>query len=187
MDIVGSDWAYLSHMLESEMSGWHAGRTTIHGHREIPVAFRVARVAAAYRQSLPFEGRRPCNANGTVDRTVAASSPHDAAREICLSHASDRAVHAWYRFVLEMQLGQDESHHGLWPIELAPALVALTYARSGRETMPHGELFARHAGHAETADRLLIEDSMPGAFSDEEAAEVLDSHIASHLCKKVGR
>lgn len=25
MDIVGSDWSYLSHVLESEMSGWHAG------------------------------------------------------------------------------------------------------------------------------------------------------------------
>lgn len=187
MDIVGSDWSYLSHMLESEMSGWHAGRVTIHGHREIPVAFRVARVAAAYRQSLPYEGHPPCNANGTGDRAVAASRPYDATRELCLPHATDRAVHAWYRRVLEAQVAQDESHHGLWPIELAPALVSLTYARSGRETMPHGELFARHAGHTETADRLLIEDRMRGAFSDEDAAEVLDSHIAAHMCKERGR
>jgi hypothetical protein len=183
-DIGSSDWAYLSHMLESEMSGWHAGRATIYGHREIPVAFRVARVAAAYRQFLPYVGPPPCDTDGAADRRIAAVSPYDASRELCLSNAIDRAVHAWFRRVLESQLTQDESHHGLWPPELAPALLPLDYARSGRETMPHGELFARHAGHTETADRLLIEDRMRGTFSAEEAAEVVDRHMATHLCAK---
>ena len=173
-DIVGSDWAYLSNMLESEMSTWHAGRRTIYGHREILLAFRVARVAAAYRQSLPQEGPPPCDARGMAQRQ---------ARELCFSQATDRAVHAWYRRVLDNQLTQDESHHGLWPLDLGPPLLSLTYARSGRETMPHGELFAGHAGHAEMSDRVLIEDRMAGSFSDEEAAEVLDGSVAAHVCE----
>ena len=181
-DIVSSDWSYLTHMLESEMSGWHAGRETIYGHREIPLAFRVARVAAAYRQAMPYAGRPPCDGHGVADRRVAASPPYESRRELCLSNATDRSVHAWFRRVLETQMTQDESHHGLWPPELSPALLPLDYARSGRETMPHGELFARHAGHAETADRLLIEDRTRGTFSAEEAAEVIDDHVATHLC-----
>ncbi|HVI54718.1 MAG TPA: hypothetical protein VM621_06665 [Luteibacter sp.] len=181
-EIVGSDWSYLANIVESERSGWHAGRTTIYGHREIPLPFRIARVAAAYRQSLPYVGDPPCTAKGLANRKVAALSPYDPRRELCASHASDRALHAWFRRVLDLQMTQDESHHGLWPVELGPALASLAHARSVRETTPHGERIARHAGHTETADRLLIEDHMRGGFSDEEAAEVLDSHLAAHLC-----
>jgi hypothetical protein len=173
--LSGSDWAYLSRLLDSETSTWRAGRVTPYGHRGLPAPLRVARVAAAYRQALPYAGSPPCQANGLVNTDAAADA-------LCLNHANDRAVHAWYRRVLATQMAQDESHQGMWPPALMPAMLPLAHALDLPDTAYDGRAIDGHAAHSEMADRAFVVDALPDALRDVDAGDIAAGRLLEHLC-----
>ncbi|WP_369926294.1 hypothetical protein [Xanthomonas sp. NCPPB 2632] len=63
--------------------------------RGLPVAYRVARTAAAYRDAQGYIGRAPCLRDASPDPRSAGTGGADD-RPLCFVAATDRAVHAWY-------------------------------------------------------------------------------------------
>jgi hypothetical protein len=102
-DLGDHDLTYLADLLRSELSTWRAGGMNSLEHREIRTPLRIARVAAAYRATLP--GYTGCNADGSKNAR-AGDHPEDLAHPLCFSDATDRAVYRWYRATRDYQLGQ---------------------------------------------------------------------------------
>lgn len=91
-----SDAAYLMLMLEGEFNRWHAGRLSNQGGRQLPVAFRLARAAAAFRDDLGYLGNSPCvkDASGLF---TSVSGELDTSGWPCLVDMTDQDLHIWYR------------------------------------------------------------------------------------------
>lgn len=96
------DLHYLIQFLDGAMASWNAGDSNVYGVRELPVPFQLARMAAAYRENLPFENE-PCLPDGTYDPDYAGMGGVDR-RPLCFVDATDRAVHAWYAATLHAEL-----------------------------------------------------------------------------------
>lgn len=96
------DLHYLIQLLDGAMSAWDVGQLSAYGLRELPVSFRVSRLAAAYRDRRPYD-HEPCRANGTYDPRHAGVGGTDR-RPLCFVDATDRAVHAWYTTTLRGEL-----------------------------------------------------------------------------------
>lgn len=96
------DLHYLIQLLEGAMATWDAGPQSVYGNRELSVPLRVGRLAAAYRQRLPFTNE-PCLASGAYDPVHAGMGGVDR-RPLCFDDATDRAVHAWYAMTLIREL-----------------------------------------------------------------------------------
>lgn len=96
------DLHYLIQFLDGAMASWSAGNSNVYGVRELPVPFQIARMAAAYRERLPFD-HRPCLPNGTYDPKHAGMGGVDR-RPLCFVDATDRAVHTWYAATLRAEL-----------------------------------------------------------------------------------
>jgi hypothetical protein len=88
------DFYYLIHILDGAMSTWSAGSLSTYGLRELPTTFRVARMAAAYRDRMPY-AHEPCHDDRTYDPRYAGMGGIDK-RPLCFDDATDRAVHVWY-------------------------------------------------------------------------------------------
>ncbi|MET0256445.1 MAG: hypothetical protein ABW193_11635 [Luteibacter sp.] len=174
-DLSGSDWLYLSRLVEGADASWNGGRATPYGHRGLPVSLAAARVAAAYRLSLPFPQGSPCRASGLVD-------PVAAHGQLCLSHANDRAVHTWFRSVLAAQLAMDESKHGLWPPVLMPVMLPLADAAGVPGAVYDGRAAQAHAGHSEVADLSFLMDRLPaGGYANDDEEAIVGLGVG-HLC-----
>lgn len=106
--VTDFDLAYVSRLLQVEMSQWHAGRMGIYGRRQLPAPFRVARVAAAFRETHGY-GAQPCDDDGRPRELVAAQSPLNPDKDLCLVAANDRAVYAWYLRMLKAQTDPPEN------------------------------------------------------------------------------
>lgn len=102
------DMAYVSRLLQAELSQWHAGGMGVYGRRQLPGPFRVARVAAAFRETLGYSVP-PCDDQGRPRELVAAQSPQNPNKELCLVAANDRAVHAWYLRVVKAETSPPEN------------------------------------------------------------------------------
>jgi hypothetical protein len=88
------DLYYLIHVLDGAMSTWSAGTLSSYGLRELPTNLRLARLAAAYRERMPYE-HEPCRDDRTYDPSHAGMGDVDK-RPLCFDDATDRAVHFWY-------------------------------------------------------------------------------------------
>lgn len=88
------DLTYLMRLLENELSSWRERPLSIYGAPALPVAVRVARMAAAYR-SMEYTSP-PCNDDG-LPRSVDASGSDTP---LCFAAMTDRAVLAWYNATL---------------------------------------------------------------------------------------
>ncbi|URX64185.1 hypothetical protein KR767_09115 [Luteibacter anthropi] len=99
------DLVYLVRMLEGELSDWAGISASIYGKRSLPAALRVARVAAAYRDMLGYTAATdPCTQEGQHRPGVAAESPVEKTRFLCLVDATDRATYRWFLEVLHAQV-----------------------------------------------------------------------------------
>jgi hypothetical protein len=96
------DLHYLIQLLDGAMAGWDVGHQSVYGLRELPLPFRVGRIAAAYRERNPYDDP-PCLANGRYDPAQAGMGGFDR-RPLCFGDATDRAVHAWYAGTLRDEL-----------------------------------------------------------------------------------
>jgi hypothetical protein len=90
------DLRYLSTLVQHRLVHWYAGGQASTGLRELPVAFRVARVAAAYRDAQGFLAGSPCHADASPVSGVAGTDVDGDTRALCFVAATDRAVHRWY-------------------------------------------------------------------------------------------
>lgn len=94
--VSASDAAYLMLILEGEFNRWHAGHLSSQGGRQLPLPFRLARAAAAFRDDLGYLGYSPCvkDASGLF---TSVSGESGASQWPCLVDMTDQDLHVWYR------------------------------------------------------------------------------------------
>jgi hypothetical protein len=95
-DISPSDLTYLSTLLQNGLRDRHATNTVSEGHRQLGTPLRVARVAAAYRDSEGYTGGYPCLPDGSPNIPHAGTGEPGDERPLCFVAATDHAVQRWY-------------------------------------------------------------------------------------------
>jgi hypothetical protein len=95
-ELKAYDLRYLSTLVQHRLVHWQAGGQATTKLRELPMAFRVARVAAAYRDAQGYIAAAPCHANASPVAGVAGTGNDGDHRALCFVAATDRAVHRWY-------------------------------------------------------------------------------------------
>jgi hypothetical protein len=90
------DLQYLSVLVQYRLIHWQPGGRSTKGLRALPTVFRVARVAAAYRDAQGYIGGFPCKPDATPRENHAGTGTDGDERPLCFVAATDRAVHRWY-------------------------------------------------------------------------------------------
>ncbi|WP_448096125.1 hypothetical protein [Luteibacter yeojuensis] len=147
------DFHYLIQFLDGALATWDAGATSTYGIRQLPAPLRLGRVAAAYRQRLPFDFE-PCREDGRQDPAHAGTGRFDR-RPLCFDDATDRAVHAWYARELVQEL----------------------------DSIPAGgvSLAGRMAAPLRTSRQGWIGIPRPDAIADVTRIEVVEAKVAGQL------
>lgn len=94
-ELTEYDLGYLSTLVQQRLVHWHVGERATTGLRALPIAYRIARVAAAYRDAQGYVGSYPCQPDARQVVGVAGNG-NDDERPLCFVAATDRAVHRWY-------------------------------------------------------------------------------------------
>jgi hypothetical protein len=94
--VTDYDMQYLSTLVQHRLVHWQAGGRATTGLRALPTAFRIARVAAAYRDAQGYLGDFPCDADARPLARHAGTGVEGDERALCFVAATDRAVHRWY-------------------------------------------------------------------------------------------
>lgn len=95
-EISHHDLQYLSVLVQYRLIHWQPGGRSTNGLRALPTVFRVARVAAAYRDAQGYIGGFPCKPDATPRTNHAGTGTDGDERPLCFVAATDRAVHRWY-------------------------------------------------------------------------------------------
>lgn len=95
-DMSPHDLRYLSALVQHRMLHWRPGSRASTGLRELPVAYRIARIAAAYRDARGYVTGPPCHVDGSPVPSTAGTGLEGDRRDLCFAGATDRAVHRWY-------------------------------------------------------------------------------------------
>lgn len=95
-EVTEYDLGYVSTLVQQRLVHWRVGERTSHGLRALPVAYRVARVAAAYRDLEGYVAGYPCDRATHGITSVAGTGAAGDDRPLCFAAATDRAVHRWY-------------------------------------------------------------------------------------------
>jgi hypothetical protein len=95
-EISHHDLQYLSVLVQYRLIHWQPGGRSTNGLRALPTVFRVARVAAAYRDAQGYIGGFPCKPDATPRKNHAGTGTDGDERPLCFVAATDRAVHRWY-------------------------------------------------------------------------------------------
>jgi len=75
-EVTEYDLGYVSALVQRRLVHWSVGERTSHGLRALPVAYRIARVAAAYRDLQGYEAGYPCDrAANTATGSFKATRP----------------------------------------------------------------------------------------------------------------
>ncbi|APG03347.1 hypothetical protein BJI69_05080 [Luteibacter rhizovicinus DSM 16549] len=90
------DMQYLTTLVQHRLIHWQVGDRATTGSRALPAAFRVARIAAAYRDAQGYLIGYPCNSDATPRAGTAGSGVEGDERPLCFVAATDRAIHRWY-------------------------------------------------------------------------------------------
>ena len=106
--VSASDAAYLMLILEGEFNRWHAGHLSNQGGRQLPLPFRLARAAAAFRDDLGYLGNSPCvkDASGLF---TSASGESVVSMWPCLVDMTDQDLHIWYRRMYRREMPETSS------------------------------------------------------------------------------
>jgi hypothetical protein len=120
------DVRYLSMLVQHRLVHWRAGGQASNGLRELPIAFRIARVAAAYRDAEGYFIGAPCRPDGSPSPHVAGTGLAGDPRDLCFVAATDRAVHRWY--VDEVRAQARPVRHAPEPSGLARLATVLALA-----------------------------------------------------------
>ena len=156
-EISEHDLRYLSSLVQHRLLHWRAGGRASTGLRELPVAYRVARIAAAYRDAQGYVTGPPCHADGSPIAGVAGTGVDGDRRDLCFVAATDRAVHRWYVEEVREQSRPRRRHrseaHSSFSVLmlLALPLLELVPALEFTEAVVADELVAADAIEAEDA------------------------------------
>jgi hypothetical protein len=88
-DLTEHDLKYLDTLVQHRLL--HPGRGN-----DLPMTWRIARVAAAFRDAQGYSGGFPCLPNATPRPRYAGSGDEGDDRPLCFVAATDRAVHRWH-------------------------------------------------------------------------------------------
>lgn len=100
-----SDLAYLADILRFALSE-HSIKVDDSGNMQLPAAYRVARVAAAYADAGGyFASERYCNGNKPGKSALSGPGTAGYHAPLCFVAATDRAVQSWFR----RQMRQEEA------------------------------------------------------------------------------
>lgn len=158
------DLAYMDALAQHALIHPRTGEASGDGTALPPMPYRVARLAAAWRDTEGYLTRPPCNAEGAARASGATDIP-------CFVAATDRAVHAWYITELRRQASLPPSHADGEGASRLIAAVALL--------LPLLDIAAMaEAIEASVADDLVFEGTLEAG--DAEAAE---QRAASLTCR----
>jgi hypothetical protein len=164
------DAQYLRDILESEVNRHTVARPSFRGLREIGTPFRIARVAAAYRDNQSYVAP-PCTDTFRYREGVASLDPTQG--PVCFVDASDRAVYAWYNEAFRRQAGLvRESQPEKSPLANVLALL-----------VPFGVVLDVLAA-AEFVETLAAEDLAASGEIEEEEAFALEERSSGLLCRR---
>lgn len=90
------DMQYLTALVQHRLMHWQVGDRATTGSRSLPTAFRIARIAAAYRDAQGYLSGYPCNPDATPHAGTAGTGVEGDERPLCFVAATDRAIHRWY-------------------------------------------------------------------------------------------
>ena len=90
------DMHYLTTLVQHRLIHWQVGGRATTGSRALPTAFRVARVAAAYRDAQGYFSEYPCTPGAMPRAGSAGTGAEGDERPLCFVAATDRAIHRWY-------------------------------------------------------------------------------------------
>lgn len=96
------DRQYLAILLDGAIREWDVGKPHIGTRPRLPVALRIGRMAAAYRDQQPFDVD-PCLNPREHDPATAGKGAGDP-RPLCFNDATDRAVYGWFVDELRMEM-----------------------------------------------------------------------------------
>ena len=149
--LTAHDLRYLDTLVQHRLL--HPGRET-----DLPVAWRIARVAAAFRDTQGYIGGPPCHPDATPHHRYAGTGRAGDQRVPCLVAATDRAVQGWY--VDDMRQPNPTppaGHHGLGGVALLlGALLPLLDMAALVEVV-----------EASLADDMVAADAMSATDADE--------------------
>lgn len=95
-DVLEYDLGYLSTLVQYRLIHWRSGERGPTGRRSLPMTYRVARIAAAYRDTQGYLASAPCHPDASPVDGVAGTGLDGDTRPLCFVAATDRAVHRWY-------------------------------------------------------------------------------------------
>jgi hypothetical protein len=122
------DMQYLSALVQHRLIHWQPGDRSSMGLRALPTVYRVARVAAAYRDAQGYVGGYPCTPDATPLNGSAGTGIEGDDRSLCFVAATDRAVHRWYVDEAQRQAAwiPEREHDGMQRLAgFAVAILAL--------------------------------------------------------------
>jgi hypothetical protein len=106
-----SDLNYLASLLRFALSQ-QSFTVDAEGHRQLPPAYRVARVAAAYSDGRAYTNPTGyCHKNGPLPGAPTGADATEYHRPLCFVAATDRAVHSWYRREIRVQAARVRMAH----------------------------------------------------------------------------
>lgn len=124
-EVADYDLEYLSTLIQHRLIHREVATS---GVRNPPVAFRIARVAAAYRDAQGYVAAPPCNADASPAWRSAGTGADGDERPLCFVAATDRAVHRWYSGEIQREAAwvPPAEHSGLQKaLDFVGALLAL--------------------------------------------------------------
>lgn len=164
-EISQHDLRYLSALVQHRLLHWKPGGLASTGMRELPVAYRIARIAAAYRDAQGYFVDPPCRADGSPAPGRAGTGAKGDVRDLCFVAATDRAVHRWYMNEVRYQAKPRRRHR---PEPESPFAAILMLALPLLELVPALEFV-----EAAVADELVAADAI-GAEDAAVASERAD-------------
>lgn len=161
-DITDHDLRYLDTLVQHRLL--HPLRGT-----GLPTTWRVARIAAAFRDAQGYVGGAPCRADASPDPRFAGTLAAGDERTPCLVAAHDRAVHRWYVDALRRPPPATERHGGT--LARLGALVA--------SVLPLVDMFAI----AEVVEAAVADDLVPAEAMARADADAASVHAARLACR----
>ncbi|KJV35443.1 hypothetical protein VI08_07715 [Luteibacter yeojuensis] len=135
----------------------------------LPTVWRIARIAAAFRDARGYLGGSPCRPDATPDPRFAGTLGPGDTRTPCLVAAHDRAVHSWYVDALREPAPAATPAHGA--MARLGALVAAL--------LPLLDMFAI----AEVIDAAVADDLVSVEAASRADAEAASERAARLTCR----
>jgi|GEM_PF-6654428 len=167
------DLQYLAMTLDGAMREWGDLDVDAWGNRRLPVPFRVARMAAAYRDRLPYHDD-PCLDRREHDPRFESRRGPDA--PLCFNAATDRAVYQWFVRQLRCEMGSTGCPPYRRDAHFQRLVAPFRFTVFGPDVLGQGALdnaFRKELIDMHVVNRLAAE----GTMTREQAQPVIDRAV----------